>query len=119
MENKYNPGMIHLDAATYISPLVFKDDSTYKMDNKYFKEVDVYIEWKENKRKCYRIRLNEEGKVMLLEGKSSTSTQWRKRKNEVLYENRNKLEKVDIAYKNRSMITFSNYDEFWKKIKRE
>ncbi|MCK4264475.1 MAG: hypothetical protein KAX27_05980 [Candidatus Aminicenantes bacterium] len=43
MEEKYNPGMIHLHAGTYIAPMIF-ETQTFVMDDEFYSKVVIFIE---------------------------------------------------------------------------
>jgi len=90
---------------------------------------EVFIEIKKSDNKCYRI-VAEEGKyVRLLEG-ICTGSNWRLKKSQSLFENKDLLGKVHIWHKREEEIddkpkliykkirSYQSYEEFWEKIKR-
>ena len=76
MEEKYNHGLIHLNAGTYIAPMIFKTD-TFVLDEEYYSKVSIYIELSGSEEEGYIIIPEAHRPTMLLKGdysKGGTAT---------------------------------------------
>lgn len=117
MEKKYDPNNILVGIW---AESLFKDE---------VHNYEIFIEIKESNNQCYRIIAEEKKSAQLLEGACSGSN-WRKRKREILFENKDLLGKVYVWHKRKEEIngkpkliyrkikSFESYNEFWNKIKR-